>query len=115
DREIALHGRETGVIEFSPEGAILERHELVDQYRLYELVAFESRQPVPAQPNKKGKVGTWEKFRAFWSRRFYEDRVEPISSKELSEAHNENDQQSRKLQGSASTAVCVRMEKRDHS
>lgn len=115
DREIALHGRETGVIEFSPEGAILERHELVDQYRLYELVAFESRQPVPAQPNKKGKVGTWEKFRAFWSRRFYEDRVEPISSQELIEAHSEHDQQRRKLQGSVATAVRELEGKRDDS
>jgi len=115
DREIALHGRETGVIEFSPEGAILERHELVDQYRLYELVAFESRQPTPAQPNRKGRVSMWEKFRAFWSRRFYEDRVEPISSQELIEAHAEHDQHRRKLQGSVATAVRELEGKRDDS
>ncbi len=115
DREIALHGRETGVIEFSPEGAILERHELVDQYRLYELVAFESRHPAPAQPNNKGRVSMMEKFRAFWSRRFYEDRVEPISSQELIEAHAEHDQHRRKLQGSVATAVRELEGKRDDS
>src|SRR5699024_12319891 len=89
DREIALHGRETGVIEFSSEGAILERHELVDQYRLYALVAFEFRHPVSAQLNKKLKAGTWVKFRSFWFRRFYEDGVEPIFSRELNAAHSE--------------------------
>src|SRR5699024_242132 len=69
DREIALHGRETGIIEWTPEGAILERHEMVDQYRMYELVAFESQEPVTAQPNSKGRVSMWSKFKASWSRR----------------------------------------------
>src|SRR5699024_7516459 len=55
DREIALHGRETGVNEFRPEGQILELHDMLDQYRLNELLSFESRQRITAQPNKKGK------------------------------------------------------------
>jgi|SRR5690625_2915375 len=115
DREIALHGRETGIIEFSPEGAILERHELVDEYRLYELVAFESPEPVPAQPNKKGKVGMLEKYRARWSRHFFEDRVEPVTAAELIEAHAEFDQDRRKLQSSVDTAVRELEGKRDQS
>jgi len=115
DREIALHGYETGVIEFSPEGAILERHELVDDYRLYELVAYESPEPTPAQPNKKGKVSLWERFRAHWSRRFFEDRVEPVTAEELTAAHAEVGQERRKLQRSVDTAVRELEGKRDRS
>ena len=115
DREIALHGRETGIIEWTPEGAILERHELVDQYRLYELVAFESQEPVPAQPNSKGRVGMWSKFKASWSRRFFEDRVEPITAQELAEAQAEHDQDRRKLQGSVDTTVRELDGRRDDS
>lgn len=115
DREIALHGRETGVIEWTPEGAILERHEMVDEYRLYELVAFESPAPAPAKPNKKGKVGMLEKFKAVWSRAFFEDRVEPVTAQELAEAHSEHDQDRRKLQGSVDTAVRELEGKRDNS
>src|SRR5699024_8492589 len=115
DREIALHGRETGVIEWTPEGAILERHELVDEYRLYELVAYETQPPVPAQPNNKGRVGLWSKFKAACSRAFFEDRVEPITSQELAEAHAEHDQERRKLQGSVDTAVRELEGKRDNA
>lgn len=115
DREIALHGRETGVIEFTPEGGILERHELVDQYRLYELVAFESPEPTPAKPNKKGKVGLLERYRARWSRHFFEDRVAPVTAEELAESHAEFDQDRRKLQSSVDTAVRELETRRDHS
>ncbi|GAA2036091.1 cytochrome bc complex cytochrome b subunit [Yaniella flava] len=115
DREIALHGRETGVIEWTPEGAILERHEMVDQYRLYELVAFESPEAKPAQPNKKGKVSLLEKLRASVSRRFFEDRVAPVTAEELAEARVEHDQERRKLQGSVDTAVNELEGKRDQS
>ena len=115
DREIALHGRETGVIEYSPEGAILERHELVDDYRLYELVAFESPKPAEPQPNKKGKISPLERFRAFWSRRFFEDRVEPVTTEELAASHAEFGQERRKLQRSVDHAVRELEGKRDLS
>ncbi|NWN86974.1 MAG: cytochrome bc complex cytochrome b subunit [Micrococcaceae bacterium] len=115
DREIALHGRETGVIEWTPEGAILERHEMVDQYRLYELVAFESPEAKPAQPNKKGKVSLLEKLRSSVSRRFFEDRVAPVTAEELAEARVDHDQERRKLQGSVDTAVNELEGKRDQS
>ena len=115
DREIALHGRETGVIEFTPEGAILERHELVDDYRLYELVAYEAPEPTPAQPNKKGKITLLEKLRARWSRHFFEDRVEPVTAQELAEAHADFDRDRRKLHSSVETAVRELEGKRDRS
>lgn len=115
DREIALHGHETGVIEYSPEGAILERHELLDDYRLYELVAFESPEPLPAQPNKKGKISLLERLRARWSRHFFEDRVEPVTAEELAEAQADFGLERRKLQRSVDSAVRELENTRDRS
>jgi ubiquinol-cytochrome c reductase cytochrome b subunit len=87
DREIVLHGREAGVIEMTPEGEFRERHERLDDYRLYKLVSFESRKPLPAQSGPNGKVSGGEKRRAKLHSWFYEDRVEPVTRDELAEAH----------------------------
>ena len=46
DREIALHGRETGRIVRLPHGEFIEVHAPLDEYKRYKLVGFES--PVPA-------------------------------------------------------------------
>ena len=86
DREIVLHGREAGVIEMTPEGEFRERHERLDDYKLYKLVSFESKKPLPAQPGRDGKVSGTEKRRAKLHRWFYEDRVEPVTRAELTEA-----------------------------
>ncbi|MGW9552754.1 cytochrome bc1 complex cytochrome b subunit [Citricoccus zhacaiensis] len=86
DREIVLHGREAGVIEMTPEGEFRERHERLDDYKLYKLVSFESKKPLPAQPGRDGKVSGGEKSRAKLHRWFYEDRVEPVTRAELTEA-----------------------------
>ncbi|MDI3331050.1 MAG: ubiquinol-cytochrome c reductase cytochrome b subunit [Micrococcus sp.] len=93
DREIVLHGREAGVIEMTPDGEFRERHERLDDYRLYELVSFESNRPVPAQPGPDGKVSGAERRRARLNRWFYEDRVEPVTRAELAEAitHDHHD------------------------
>ncbi|HEY4558784.1 MAG TPA: ubiquinol-cytochrome c reductase cytochrome b subunit, partial [Enteractinococcus sp.] len=89
--------------------------ELVDDYRLYELVAFESPKPAEPQPNKKGKISPLERFRAFWSRRFFEDRVEPVTTEELAASHAEFGQERRKLQRSVDHAVRELEGKRDLS
>jgi ubiquinol-cytochrome c reductase cytochrome b subunit len=93
DREIVLHGREAGVIEMTPDGEFRERHERLDDYRLYQLVSFEASRPVPAQPGPDGKVSGGEKRRAKLNRWFYEDRVEPVSREELAQAktHDHHD------------------------
>jgi ubiquinol-cytochrome c reductase cytochrome b subunit len=93
DREIVLHGREAGVVEMTPDGEFRERHERLDEYRLYQLVSFESNQPVPAQPGPDGTVSGAEKRRARLNRWFYEERVEPVTRQELAEAttHDHHD------------------------
>ncbi|MEE1621176.1 cytochrome bc1 complex cytochrome b subunit [Zafaria sp. J156] len=87
DREIVLHGREAGIIEMSPEGGFSERHEQVDEYKLYKLVSFQSPEVLPAQADRAGHVTRMEKTRGAISRFFFEDRVAPVTPKELAEAH----------------------------
>ncbi|GAB4100078.1 cytochrome bc complex cytochrome b subunit [Sinomonas halotolerans] len=87
DREIALHGRETGRIVRLPHGEFIEVHAPLDAYKQYRLVAFESPEILPAQPNAKGVVDRKERRRAKLSRWFFEDRVAPVTPAELAAAH----------------------------
>ncbi|QXQ11925.1 cytochrome bc complex cytochrome b subunit [Paeniglutamicibacter sp. Y32M11] len=87
DREIVLHGRETGVIQMSPEGTFTERHEPLDAYKLHQLVNYEDRQYIPAQPDAAGHISADEKRRGALSRFFFEDRVAPVTPSELAAQH----------------------------
>jgi ubiquinol-cytochrome c reductase cytochrome b subunit len=87
DREIALHGRETGRIVRLPHGEFIEVHEPLDDYHQYRLVSFESQDVLPAQPGANGRVGRMEKLRGRLSRLFFEDRVAPVTPAELEAAH----------------------------
>ncbi|NUP73868.1 MAG: ubiquinol-cytochrome c reductase cytochrome b subunit [Sinomonas sp.] len=87
DREIALHGRETGRIVRLPHGEFIEVHAPLDAYKRYRLVSFESPEVLPAQPNAKGVVDRKERRRAKLSKWFFEDRVAPVSALELEAAH----------------------------
>lgn len=88
DREIVLHGRETGRIVRLPHGEFIEVHEPVDEYKRYKLVSFDSPQALTAQPDVNGHVSKGEKRRAWASRFFFEDRVAPVTPAELEEAHS---------------------------
>ena len=90
DRELVLHGIETGKVVQLPHGEFIEVHKPLDEYRRYELVSFESPEPIPAQPNKKGKVGLIEKTRAGLSKIWFEDRVVAVTPAELEAAHHEH-------------------------
>ena len=52
DREIALHGRETGRIVRLPHGEFIEVHAPLDEYKRYKLVGFESPVPLPEDPER---------------------------------------------------------------
>ena len=92
DREIVLHGRETGRIVRLPHGEYMEVHEPIDDHELYKLVDFVDHQPTVARPNAKGKITLGARMRAAWSRFYFEDRVAPVTTGELAEArsHHEN-------------------------
>ena len=64
DREIALHGRETGRIVRLPHGEFIEVHAPLNDYKRYRLVGFESPSPLPAEPNSHGVKWIREAARA---------------------------------------------------
>ncbi len=88
DRELVLHGIETGNVVQLPHGEFIEVHKPLDEYHRYKLVSFESPEPLAAQPNAKGKITGAEKTRARISKWFFEDRVAPVSPAELEAAHH---------------------------
>ena len=57
DREIVLHGFESGRIVRLPGGEYIEVHEPVDEYERWKLVSFETYEPLMVRPNAKGKIG----------------------------------------------------------
>jgi ubiquinol-cytochrome c reductase cytochrome b subunit len=87
DREIVLHGRETGRIVRLPHGEFIEVHEPLNEYKLHRLVDFESPAVQPAVPDANGRITRTEKLRGRLSRFFFEDRVAPVTPAELEAAH----------------------------
>ncbi|AUZ87193.1 cytochrome bc1 complex cytochrome b subunit [Arthrobacter sp. TmT3-37] len=90
DREIALHGRETGRIVRLPHGEFIEVHEPVDDYKRYTLVSFDSPEVTVPKADADGKIGLLDKVHGRVSRFFFEDRVAPVTPKELSASHGDH-------------------------
>ena len=98
DRDILLHGRETGIIKRSPDGEYTEVHAPVDAKTRAQLMAVRDSdyQAIEAGPDvdengvaapKKGRLG-----RAL-SRFYFSDRVAPATDEEISEGqHHAADQ-----------------------
>jgi len=86
DREIALHGYESGRIVRLPGGEYIEVHQPVDQYEIVKLVDFETNEPLVVRPNDRGQIPWHENFRASLSRWFFEDRLAPVTQAQLDEA-----------------------------
>ncbi|WP_232466293.1 MULTISPECIES: ubiquinol-cytochrome c reductase cytochrome b subunit [unclassified Diaminobutyricimonas] len=87
DREIALHGFETGRIVRLPGGEYIEVHEQLDEYDRWKLVAHENYKPLMIRPDSRGRITIGQRVRAVASRWFFEDRIEPISKSELEQSH----------------------------
>ena len=86
DREIALHGYESGRIVRLPGGEYIEVHQPVDEYELVKLVDYETNAPLVVRPNDKGRIPWHENLRASISRWFFEDRLSPVTQAELEAA-----------------------------
>jgi ubiquinol-cytochrome c reductase cytochrome b subunit len=91
DRDLILHGRETGRIVRLPHGEFIEVHEPLEEHEAWRLVAPE---PIPAiellpaeDENGVRRKGTAkERFRAKVSRFYFDDRIEPVTPAELAAA-----------------------------
>ena len=78
DREILLHGFETGRIVRLPGGEYVEVHQQLDEYERWRLLDTEAPTPFTLQP-AGGRVRWTLRFRALLSRFFFEDRLDAAS------------------------------------
>jgi ubiquinol-cytochrome c reductase cytochrome b subunit len=83
DREIALHGFESGRVVRLPGGEYIEVHEQLDDFERWRLVSFDEYQPLMIRPNDDGKITVAQRMRAGLSRWFFEDRIAPVTLNEL--------------------------------
>ena len=86
DREIALHGYESGRIVRLPGGEYIEVHQPVDEYERWKLVDNDTYEPLVVRPNAKGRIPWHEKLRAVASKSLFEDRLSPLTQSEIDAA-----------------------------
>lgn len=83
DREIALHGYESGRMVRLPGGQYVEVHEQLTDYERWRLVDYINYQPLMIRPDADGKIRPMQRFRSVLSRWFFEDRISPATKAEL--------------------------------
>jgi ubiquinol-cytochrome c reductase cytochrome b subunit len=88
DREIALHGYESGRIVRLPGGEYIEVHEQLTDYERWRLVSFDDYKPLLVHPDARGRISTATRIRAAFSNWFFEDRITPVTATELEQAHH---------------------------
>ena len=91
DRDLALHGRESGRIVRTADGEYFEVHEPLAPAERWALVQQEEIRPLELDPSVKHSPV--EKVRARLSSWFFEDRVTPVTPHELEAAHHEGGQE----------------------
>lgn len=79
DRELLLHGYETGRIVRMPGGEYIEVHEPLNDYQRWRLLAPESALPVGARPEEDGTLRRRERIRAWLEGRVLADRLAPAA------------------------------------
>jgi ubiquinol-cytochrome c reductase cytochrome b subunit len=87
DREIVLHGYESGRIVRLPGGEYIEVHQPISAYERWKLVSYPDYEPLMLRPDSRGRIPASERVRAGLSRWFFEDRIAPVSQKELELVH----------------------------
>jgi len=83
DREIALHGFESGRIVRLPGGEYIEVHEQLSEYERWKLTSYVDYKPLMIRPDANGKITANQRARAAVSRWFYEDRISPVTRAEI--------------------------------
>ena len=110
DRELVLHGHETGRIVRFAHGEYVEVHKPLDDYERWLRVQHEPRRPIeilPAEDERgvRRKGYRRDLLRQRVSRFFYEDRVEPVTPRELAAAHSHGAHDSLPTEGSAPAQI----------
>ncbi|MET0989266.1 MAG: ubiquinol-cytochrome c reductase cytochrome b subunit [Glaciihabitans sp.] len=88
DREIALHGFESGRIVRLPGGEYIEVHEQLNEYERWKLVSYNEYKPLMIRPDDNGRITAAQRVRAGLSRWFFEDRIAPVTSTDIERSHD---------------------------
>jgi ubiquinol-cytochrome c reductase cytochrome b subunit len=96
DRELALHGRETGRIVRTADGEFFEVHEPLSPAERWVLVQHDGHRPIELPPdedeNGVRRPGVRkDKLRRKLSRFYFEDRIEPVTPAEIAAAHEHHE------------------------
>jgi ubiquinol-cytochrome c reductase cytochrome b subunit len=90
DREVALHGRESGRIIRLAHGEFVEVHEAVDEFEMYTLSDYKTYRPIAVTPDANGRITFSARMRSAWSKFYFEDRVEPVTLTELEASRHDH-------------------------
>ena len=88
DRQVALHGHETGQVVRLPNGGFSEVHRPVDVYERWRLVSFERHTPLALPSDAHGLKTLPQRLRVRLSRLFYSDQIPPLTRSELRGVRN---------------------------
>ncbi|GIG55591.1 cytochrome bc1 complex cytochrome b subunit [Demequina activiva] len=93
DRELVLHGHETGTIVRYEHGEYVEVHEPLDAQETWLRVSYENYTPLEIEPerNDHGVARNgyrWDRFKQRLSRFYFEERIEPVTPAELEAARH---------------------------
>ena len=94
DRELVLHGRETGRIVRTAEGKFFEVHEAIGEHERWALVQHDTHQPLELQAsvdsNGVRRSGSFKnRLRAKVSSFYFSNRVDAVTPAELAAAHHD--------------------------
>lgn len=94
DRDLVLHGRESGRLVRTGKGRFFEAHEQLNEYDRWRLVSFDSPAPIQLEPetDRNGvarKSARKDRLRARLSHYYFKDRIEPVTPMELAAAHHD--------------------------
>jgi ubiquinol-cytochrome c reductase cytochrome b subunit len=83
DRELVLHGYESSRIVRLPGGEYREIHTPLNEYEQWKLVSFDEYAPIQVRPDERGRITVGSRIRSTVSRFYFEDRIAPVTAKEL--------------------------------
>jgi ubiquinol-cytochrome c reductase cytochrome b subunit len=97
DRELVLHGRESGRINRTAEGRFFEAHEPLTDFERWPLVSFEEQAPLELESmvDANGVLrrgAAKDKIRERLSRFYFSDRIAPVTPAELAAAHHDGEE-----------------------
>ena len=112
DRELVLHGHETGRIVRFANGEYIEVHKPLAEEERWLRVNYDNRRPLEIEPREDSRGVRRKGFRKdqalqSLSKFFYEDRVEPVTPRELAAAHSHGEHDQLKGHSSDSSLAIV--------